>query len=426
MAAPRHVFARPTIALAVAAAAILTTTPALAADGFVEDVDVIAEVHGDASAGFFGWAVAELEDVDQDGARDIILSDPYRASGGLVAVYSGATGAHIWTVERAGPNLYGYSIADAGDANGDGVHDVLAGDPNPAANGAVELLDGGDGSLLYRFEGTAPGERMGTAVASAGDVDGDGTADLIVGAGGTDTTNGIDSGRVHVFAGDTFGMIRTIDGPAAGELFGSGVDLAGDLDGDSRADFVVGARNANPKGNGAAYAYSSATGDQLWRFTAPKSGEDMGSFFVAGLEDLNGDGTPDVYAADYADRARGQGTGRAFALDGTDGTPFITWTGYRNKEGVGPGREAGDVDADGTQDLAIGHYTSSDGGRGAGKVTLLSGATGHVLRTITSTTRGENFGFDTVGLGDVNGDGLPDLLVSAATGQTVYVIAGAD
>ena len=79
-----------------------------------------------------------------------------------------------------------------------------------------------------------------------------------------------------------------------------------------------------------------------------------------------------------------------------------------------------------TQDLAIGHYTSSDGGRGAGKVTLLSGATGTVLRTITSTTRGENFGFDTVGLGDVNGDGLPDLLVSAATGQAVYVIAGAD
>jgi hypothetical protein len=133
-----------------------------------------------------------------------------------------------------------------------------------------------------------------------------------------------------------------------------------------------------------------------------------------------------VYAADYADRAHGQGTGRAFVLDGADGTPFITWTGYRNKEGVGPGREAGDVDGDGTQDLAIGHYTSSDGGRGAGKVTLLSGATGTVLRTITSTTRGENFGFDTVGLGDVNGDGLPDLLVSAATGQAVYVIAGAD
>ena len=280
------------------------------------------------------------------------------------------------------------------------------------------MLDGLDGSLLHRFEGDGPGGRMGTAVASAGDVDGDGAADLLVGAGG--------SNRVSVFSGDDFTLLRQIDGPSAGEAFGSGTDLTGDLDGDGQRDFVIGARNADPKGNGAAYAYSSASGEQLWRFEAPRTGQDLGSFFVAGLEDLDGDGVPDVYAADYADRARGQGTGRAFALSGADGTPIFTWTGYRNKEGVGPGREAGDVHGDGTQDLAIGHYTSSDGGRGAGKVTLLSGATGDVLRTITSTTPGENFGFDTVGLGDVNGDGLPDLLVSAATGQTVYVIAGSD
>ena len=76
--------------------------------------------------------------------------------------------------------------------------------------------------------------------------------------------------------------------------------------------------------------------------------------------------------------------------------------------------------------MAVGHHTSSDGARGTGKVVLLSGATGDAARTITSTTRGENCGFDTVGLGDVNGDGLPDLLVSAAAGQAVDVLAGAD
>jgi hypothetical protein len=426
MAAHRHPTTRLAAAASMVAAAVLAATPVLAADGFEEDVDVLAVIHGDASSGYFGWAVSELADVDGDGITDVLLSDPYRVTGGLAAAYSGATGAEIWTVERTGPNYYGYAIADAGDTNRDGISDVLAGDLNPAANGAVELLDGIDGSVIHRFEGATLGDRMGAAVASAGDVDGDGAADLLVGAPGTDTSSGTDSGRVHVFSGDDFATLRVIDGPVAGGLFGTATDLAGDLDGDGRRDFVIGARDADPKGNGAAYAYSSATGAQLWRFAAPRTGEDLGSFFVAGLDDLNGDGTPDVYAADYADRAHGQGTGRAFVLDGAHGTPFITWTGYRNKEGVGPGREAGDVDGDGTQDLAIGHYTSSDGGRGAGKVTLLSGATGTVLRTITSTTRGENFGFDTVGLGDVNGDGLPDLLVSAATGQAVYVIAGAD
>ncbi|HSK51924.1 MAG TPA: FG-GAP-like repeat-containing protein [Clostridia bacterium] len=422
MATPRHRIAGGSLTVVVVA--VLTSGPVLAADGFLEDVDVIAEVHGDAASGFFGWAVAELRDVDADGATDFILSDPARSTGGLAAVYSGATGAELWTVERPGPNLYGYSIADAGDTNRDGTSDVLVGDIS--GNGSVELLSGADGSLLHRFAGLAAGDRMGTAVAGAGDVDGDGAADLLIGAGGVDTANGIDSGRVHVFSGDDHALIRAIDGPAPGEAFGSGTDLAGDLDVDGRPDFVVGARHADPKGNGAAYAVSSATGGILWRFTAPKTGEDLGSFFVAGLEDIDGDGTADVYAGDYADRAHGQGTGRAFVLSGADGTPIHTWTGYRNKEGVGPGREAGDVDGDGVQDLAVGHYTSSDGGRGAGKVVIFSGATGDALRTITSTTPRENLGFDTVGLGDVNGDGLPDLLVSAATGQAVYVIAGTE
>jgi hypothetical protein len=397
-------------------------SPVLAANGFVEDVDVLSEIHGDASSGFFGWAVAELRDVDGDGATDFILSDPTRTTGGLAAVYSGATGANLWTVERPAPNLYGYSIADAGDTNRDGTSDVLVGDIS--GTGAAELLSGADGSLLHRFVGLTAGDRMGTAVASAGDVDGDGAADLLIGAGGVDAASGTDSGRVFVFSGDDFTLIRSVDGRAAGEAFGTATDLAGDLDGDGQRDFVIGARHGDPKRNGRAYAISSATGQELWRFLAPKTGEDLGSFFVAGLEDIDGDGTADVYAADYADRTNGQGTGKAFVLSGADGTPIYTWTGYRNKEGVGPGREAGDVDGDGVQDVAVGHYTSSDGDRTAGKVVIFSGATGDALRTITSTTRRENLGFDTVGLGDVDGDGLPDLLVSAANGQAVYVIAG--
>lgn len=85
---------------------------------------------------------------------------------------------------------------------------------------------------------------------------------------------------------------------------------------------------------------------------------------------------------------------------------------------------AGDVDADGTPDVIAGSFGSSDGADQAGKAQIFSGADGSVLRTITSTTPLETFGFDAVGLGDTNGDGIPDALVSAANGDHVYLIAG--
>jgi hypothetical protein len=150
----------------------------------------------------------------------------------------------------------------------------------------------------------------------------------------------------------------------------------------------------------------------------------FGNFFVAGVGDVNGDGTPDIYAADYGDTTLGPGTGRAAVFSGIDGSQLLSWTGSAAGEGLGPGREAGDVNGDGRIDLVIGSYNSSDGAPSAGKVQVFSGADGSLLRTITSTTPGEQLGFDAVGVGDQNGDGIPDLLVSAASGETVYLIAG--
>ena len=91
---------------------------------------------------------------------------------------------------------------------------------------------------------------------------------------------------------------------------------------------------------------------------------------------------------------------------------------------MGPGRSAGDVNGDGVPDLIVGNYTSSDGAPAAGKVQVFSGATGARLRTITSTTPQENLGFDAVGIGDTNGNGTPDFLISAANRDTVYVVDG--
>lgn len=417
------------VAAGVLLALLLPAANVAAADGFLEPTKVIHRIDGDPASGFFGWAVSELRDVDGDGVTDFIVGDPTRAGGGAVHVYSGASAELLFTAVRPAPNVYGFAVGDAGDVDGDGTNDVIVGDPlGDAATGAgaAEVLSGTDGSLLHRFVGAAPGESLGTAVAGAGDLDRDGCSDVLVGAGGADTFLGPDTGRVYVFSGACggYGLIRSVDGLRAGEAFGTGLDRTGDLDADGVGDVVVGARSSPPKDRGRVYAVSAADGSVIWDFDAARSGEEFGRFFVAGLADLDGDGVRDVYAADYADRARGVGTGRAWVLSGADGSPIHGWHGYRNKEGFGPGREAGDVDGDGVQDLAIGQYTSSDGARMAGKLTLFSGETGEILRTVTSTTAGENLGFDAVGLGDVNGDGSPDIIVSAATGRTVYVISG--
>ena len=175
--------------------------------------------------------------------------------------------------------------------------------------------------------------------------------------------------------------------------------------------------------------YSGRSGRLLRTIAAGPSGVDLGWFFVAGVGDVNRDRVPDIYAGDFDDvagglDASGNPAGRAAVYSGADGHELWSFTGAAG-DGAGPGREVGDINHDGATDIAVGLYTSSAGGAFAGRVVLLSGRDGHRLRTITSSTAGEDFGFDAVGIGDVNSDGLPDLLGSAASGASVYVIAGA-
>ena len=141
------------------------------------------------------------------------------------------------------------------------------------------------------------------------------------------------------------------------------------------------------------------------------------------MGDLNHDHVPDLYGGDYAAGDGGALGGFAGVYSGRDGTPLHSWIGAAG-DGLGPGRGAGDINRDHVNDISVGSYTNSDGAPGAGKIQIFSGRTGRTLRTITSTTEGENLGFDAVGIGDVNRDRRPDLLASAAEGDTLYVIAG--
>jgi hypothetical protein len=169
--------------------------------------------------------------------------------------------------------------------------------------------------------------------------------------------------------------------------------------------------------------YSGKTGRLLFRIRGEHGNVAFGVFFVAGVGDTNGDGVPDIYVGDYASNNAGSAGGFAAVYSGVDGSRLHAWRGAAG-EGLGPGRAAGDLNHDGRVDLIIGEYTSSDGAPQAGKVKVVSGATGRVLRTITSTTPNENLGFDAVGVGDTNGNGTIDYLVSAANLDTVYLIDG--
>lgn len=412
------------VVMLVGAALWTATGPGVAGPGFREQVHVLWAVTGGQAGALFGWAVSELEDIDGDGANEAIvaavLDGP--SANGAVFVYSGATGDRLYAFHGNPGDLLGYAVADAGDVDGDGVHDIVAG----ARNGNRALVFSGatgDPDPLLELNGEAPGDFFGFAVAGAGDVDADGHADILVGATQNDAS-GLDSGRAYVFSGNDGSLIRTLEAESPGDLFGSGTDRTDDLDGDGVDDHVIGARNAGRFEDGKVYTFSGATGEPIWDAGTPKAGEDLGWFFVAGVGDLNEDGTPDVYGGDFTYSAEGDDRGQVLIFSGEDGGVLRTLKGSAAKQGFGPGREAGDIDGESTPDLVIGSYLSSDGAWRAGKAEVFSGADGSLIRRITSTTRGEQFGFDAVGLGDINADGAPDLLVSAAEGDVVYLISG--
>ena len=358
-----------------------------------------------------------------DGVTDFITSAPLLDNKrGAAFVYSGADGSLLFRFNGNPGDWTGYSIADAGDVNGDGVHDVIVGSREASGRGRADVYSGANGRRLRTFDGAGDGDKFGYAVAGVGDVNGDGRADVAVGAPLNDA-GGANAGSVTLFSGRTGDVLTTATG-GPGDLFGVGLDGVRDVNGDGSPDVVVGARDAGPGLRGQVVVVSGSTGSRIWTHDAGPSGVDLGTFFVAGLPDLNRDGVPDVYAADYSDGSLGSGTGRAYVLSGADGSSIFEMAGSSAGEGLGPGREAGDVDGDGVMDLVIGSYSSSDGAPNAGKVDIVSGATGHILRTITSIVGGSQFGFDAVTLGDVNGDAIPDELVSAANRNEVYVIAG--
>ena len=399
------------------------------ADPFLEEVDILQEWRGEEAGGEFGWIARNVGDVDGDSVNDVTTSAPSHsvdgANAGKIFVFSGKTGDQLWSVTGQPGDRLGLEIEAAGDVNADQVPDVIAGAPGA---GKTYIYSGADGSLLVTLYERQAEELFGRKVSDLGDVNKDLHADVVVGAPQSDAA-GEDAGRIYVFSGRDGSLLLSLTGERPGDRFGSAV--AGYYDGVNML-LIVGAPNAGSNNGGRVYVYRDLSGLPAFTIEADETGAALGGMFVSTVGDVDGDGVPDVYASDWSNNALGRSTGRVYVHSGADGRLLYTFTGEAAGDGFGIGTaDAGDVDGDGHADLVIGAWRHSGAAAAGGRVYLYSGRDGSLLSTYTGKVPGETFGFDATGVGDIDGDGVIDFLLTSAWSSVngprsgrMYILSG--
>jgi hypothetical protein len=391
----------------------------------------------------FGGAVSRVGDVDGDGVPDLLIGTPFQDVGanrgqGQAFVFSGATGLLIHTLDDPTPQgdaRFGFTVSGIRDVNGDGVPDLLIGAPfqDVGANtnqGQAFVFSGATGLLLRTLEDPTPQANagFGDALADAGDVNADEVPDLLIGAPFQNVGSNAEQGQAFVFSGATGLLLRTLDDPTPRGFarFGDAVSGVGDVDSDGVPDLLIGASDQDVDANagqGQAFVFSGTTGLLIHTLDDPTpQGFAQFGKTMSGVGDVDGDGVPDLLiGAPHQDVGANRSQGRAFVFSGTTGILL------RVLDDPTPQGDAqfgfavagiGDVNADGVPDLLIGAI-GQDGGviEGQGQAFVFSGATGLVLVVLDNPTpqRFAQFGFAVAGIGDVNADGVPDLLVGAPT-----------
>ena len=287
--------------------------------------------------GQFGGWVAGAGDVNQDGPGDLIVGAAGEAPGnspddaGRAYVFSGQDQSLLF--ELASPNEatdggFGASAAGAGDVNGDGFADLIVGAFNetngPVGAGRAYVFSGEDGGVLFELvspHGEANGQ-FGFPVAGVGDLNQDGSSDVVVGARLEDPGNSpFQAGRAYIYSGQGGGLLYELVSPneVSGGHFGSAVAGAGDVNQDGIPDVVVGAeREGGSDPPGRAYVFSGADGGVLFELVPPDA-EPLGNFgySAAGAGDVNQDGFADVVVG-------ASSAGRAYVFSGQDGHALFT------------------------------------------------------------------------------------------------------
>lgn len=380
-------------------------------------------IHGDATGDELGTSVAGIGDLDGDGFDDYVCGAPQGAAGGTgyACVVSGRFATTIRThVGAASGDHFGRAVIGLPDVDGDGLPDYAVGAPYELGVGRVRVFSGADGSLLRVHDGALPGDEFGWALGSGADVDRDGRDELVVGA----PRGGLAPGSAHVFSCADGSELWTLSGADAAGHFGASVDGAGDFDGDGCGDVVVGAPggsfNGFPNAAGSATVWSGRTGARLLRTGGGWSGAAAGAA-VAGV-DLDGDGLGEVIVGGAMNND-GYGatpcvlgfarSGRERVRVGQDGSRFGAAVAA-----------LGDLDGDGRRELAVGapFWTNAQGlVTGSVRVETVDG---DVIHEFEGDPTAGRLGGGVASAGDVDGDGVDDVLVGAGL-RTGFVPGGA-
>lgn len=449
------------------------------------------QLDGVAAFDFAGRSVSGAGDINGDGFDDVIVgAGGANAKGSSYVLFGRASGfnASLNLAAIDGTNGFrldgpAYSVSGAGDVNGDGFDDLIMGRSSANPDGleyagsccvffgkaggfsAVVALSSLDGTNGFRMPGVVSYDGAGSSVSGAGDINGDGFDDIIIGAVGSGPTGDSTAGSGYVVFGRAEGFpavfqLSELDGvngfridAPRGKEAGMDVSGAGDINGDGFADLIIGASGSNGasrepgssyvifgKANGfkAVVDLSILDGTDGFRVDGVRDGDEFG-YSVSRVGDINADGFDDVIigapfviagpflaGASFVIFGRSSGFAPVFNVSELDGTNGFRIDGVRDQSGDSVSG-AGDVNGDGFDDVIIGADGASPNGvDAAGSAFVLFGKAHGFDAVVSLSDFGGTFGFRLDGLasngrlglavsgaGDINGDGFDDVIVAA-------------
>jgi hypothetical protein len=397
--------------------------------GLFSDTQADAVISGDNAGDRFGFDVAGIGDIDNDGNDDIIIGAPQNDGGGTEAgrayIFLGPvsgtlyyTNADITITGHESSTGVGTSVAGLGDIDGDLHDDVLIGASYAGAanRGAAYVFYGSSltsGDYLSSgadmiFNGAGAAYNLGTSVARAGDFDNDGHADILLGADGYN----VYTGRIYVYSGADGSQLFIGDGEETGDYFGTTV-AGGDFNNDGWGDLLVGAPYNSSGGsteNGRAYLYYGAPDKLFCNLIGETAGDNYG-YSVSGGGDANNDGYMDlIIGAPNYDYGR-VSEGRIYVVSGETHEYMYIFSGPESDAKFGVSVSwAGDCNNDGYDDIIVGakDYSSSQG-----IAYVYSGLSRSLLHTFPGEAAMDYFGSSVAGAGDVNDDSYDDVIIGA-------------